>query len=570
MFLQISPGLGSDDNLEKDKNEDGGNYNEAPEANPVSSESINRSSSFLFDSLYDSSLLAGLSPKQILDQSDEEESVAQDVKDKRPLPSTQEQQRSELLANQEAEKQEAIQWGESSFNLSEWGDSLLVGEYFLERQSLLRQTERTEKEQRDCHHQAQQHNTDHVLPEQHLSNLQSEPSKKQPQPDCIASQTECDNDKTKNNQGHMRKIKQFTSCHNDIKPGGRQGWINKESENGEQVEKDSKQGEINVLLSDNVPGSTPHCSPGLQEIFDRWPSISEQSWQNPTTGHTDTQILINAARTVEAPALPQPPIHVGRKREELNLQSAAAERDSHLVHLSRHDTENVTERPSSAGDLIPPTQETPPVTPRVKLTTSSVQSPLTAQPLNQSTPSALGPQKPAAPKCPESRTGTSNRLSKLVSDNKHLTSTFDHHNKCHLGQAPQTLPKPELTSVSRSTSKTKRVLQTDPNLSSPEDCASPSVPWPKLPSDTESPVNEGFSLQLSQDESLCSSNSGTFSIIDVASDRCLFDTFIKEWKTKERYSVALACEKREHREQPQNEIGGKHKRGNHKSDFNLQ
>lgn len=530
LFLQISPGPGSDDNLEEDKNKNGGDDNEAPEANPVSPESINRSSSFLFDSLYDSSLLAGLTPQQILDQSDEEEPVAQDVKDKWPLPSTQEQQRSELLANQEAEKQEAIQWGESSFNLSEWGDSLLVGEYFLERQSSLRHIERTQKEQQDLHHQAQQRNTDHVLPKQHLANLQSEPNKKQPQSDCIA--------------GHVHNIKQLTSCQNYIKPGGRQGWINKETESGEQVEKDSKQGKIHVL-SDNVPGSTPHCSPGLQEIFDRWPSISEQSWQNPTTGHTDSQILINAAHTVKVPALPQPTIPVGRKRGELNVQSAAAESDSHLVHLSRHDTGNVPERPSSAGDLISPTQETPPVTPRVKLTTSSVQSPLTAQPLNQSTPSGLG-WKPAAPKCPESRTGTSNLLPRPVPENEHLTS------------------------VSRSTTETNRMLHTDPKLGSPQACASRSIPWPKLPSDTESPVNEGFSLQLSQDESLCSSNSGTFSIIDVASDRCLFDTFIKEWKTRERYSLALACEKREHRQQPQNEIGGKHKRGNDKIDFNLQ
>lgn len=446
-----------------------------------------------------------------------------------------------------------MQWGESSFNLSEWGDSLLVGEYFLERQSLLRQTERTEKE-RDCH-QAQPHNTDYVRPVQHLSK-QSEPSNKKPQPDCIASEIECDNVKTKNSQGQMHKMKQLTRCHDDTKPGGRQEWINKE----EQAEKDSMQGQMNVLLSDDVPEGTPHCSPGVQEIFDRWPSISEQSWQNPTTGQTDTQTLRNAAQTVEAPALPQPTIHVDRKREELNLQLATAESDSHMIHPSRHDARIVPERPSSAGDLIPPTQETPPVTPRVKLTTSSVQSPLTAQPLNQSTP-ALG-RKPAVQ-------GTINHLPKLVSDNKHPTPTCDHHNKGHLGQAAKTLST-ELTSVTCTTSKTKRMLQAGPNFSSPQACASRSILWPKLPSDTESPVDEGFSLQLSQDELLCSSNSGTFSIIDVGSDRCLFNTFIEEWKTKERFSLALACEKKELRQEPQNEIGGKHKRGNHKSDFNLQ
>lgn len=549
LFSQISPGPG------EDKNEDSGNDNEAPEANPVASESINRSSSFLFDSLYDSSLLAGLSPHQVPDQSDEEESAGQDVQDKRPLSSTQEQRRSELLANQEAEKQEAIEWGESLFNLSEWGDSLLVGEHFLERQSFLRHTERTQKEQ------------NHVLPEQHLSNLQSEPSQIQPQPDCVAAQIECDNARTKNNPGRTHKIKQFITGQNDSKPGARQGRINRDGENREQVEKESKGGKINVLLSDNVPESTRHCSPGLQEIFDCWPSMSDQSWQNPPTCHTDTETLTHkhAANTVKAPDLHQPTIHVGRKRGKIKVQSAAAESDSHLLDPSKHDAENVTERPGSAGDLIPPTQETPPVTPRVKLTTSSVQSPLTAQPLNQSTPSALCPRKPAAPKCPESRTGHGNNPPKAVSDNKQLTSTFDHHHKC---QALRTQPQPELTSVPHPTSETEPVLHTDPDLSPPRDCASPSIPCPKLPSDTESPVDEGFSLQLSQDASLCSSNTGTFSIIDVASDRCLFGTFIKEWKTKERYSLALAYEHREQRQQPQDEIGGKHKRGNHQSDIN--
>uniref|UniRef100_A0A7N6BKD0 DNA polymerase theta n=1 Tax=Anabas testudineus TaxID=64144 RepID=A0A7N6BKD0_ANATE len=422
----ISPGL-ADDNLEEDKNQDGSNDNEAPEANPVASESFNRSSSFLFDSLYDSSLLAGLSPEQLADQ---EEPVGQDIKDKWPLPSTQDQRCSEFLANREAERQE--------------------------RQSLLRHTGRTQKEQEDCDRQAQQCNTDY--------------------------------EQFKNNQGHMHKFKQFTSCQNNIKPGERQRRINKDGENEEQMEKEREQGKTNVLLLDNVPVGTPHCSPGLQEIFDRWPSMSEQTCQNPTTGHADTQRLINAANTLKASDLPQPTIHEDRKREELNAQSAAAENDSPLVHLSRHDAGNATERPGSAGDLIPPTQETPP-----------------------------------APKT------------------KRLT-------------------EPEVTSVPCSTSETKGVLQTGPNLSSPQNCASLSIPCPKLPSDTDSAVDEGFSLQLSQDKSLCSSNSGTFTIIDVASDRCLFDTFIEEWKTKERYSLVLACEKREHRLQPLNEIGGKHKR----------
>ncbi|AWP05663.1 putative DNA polymerase theta isoform 3 [Scophthalmus maximus] len=448
---QISPCPARDDNME-DKNEVGDD-DEAPDANQVTSESLNRSSSFLFDSLYDSALLAGLSPQQILQQSDdeeEEESVGHEVKNESPLPSTQDRRRSELLANQQAEKQEAIQWGESSFNLSEWGDSMFVGEHFMERQSLLRYTERTEKGQEGLHHQAEP-NAEHVPPEEPRADSPSEP--------------------------------------------------------------------------DNAPQSNLHCSPGLQEIFDRWPSMSDQSWPNPTTGHTVTQTHTAAANTADATDLPQPAIQVGREFGKLKVQSAApAESNSQSAGPSSHNTKNITERPGSAGDLIPPTQETPPVTPRVKLTTSSVQSPLTTQPHHQSTPSALPLRKRTAPTC-------------------------------------YTMPESELRSVPHPSSKTKPLPHSDQNHSCPPHCASPSTTRPKPPSDTESPViDEGFSLQLSQDASLFPSNSGTFSIIDVASDRGLFDTFVEEWKTKDRYSLALACEKREHREQPEGEIGGKHKR----------
>ncbi|TMS23633.1 DNA polymerase theta [Larimichthys crocea] len=340
---QISP-----DNAAEDKDE-GGDEDAA-------SESVNRSSSFLFDSLYDSSLLAGLSSHQLLDKSDEEECVARETGDELRLPSTQERRHSELLANQEAERQEAIQWGESSFNLSEWGDSLLVGEHFLERQSLLKHTERTPKEQEGGRHTAQQPNADHVRPDE-LSESQPKPNQMQPQP---ATSTE--------------------------------------NEYGEN-------------------------------------------------------------------------------------------KTSRLSPLSR----STSRLPRRSGD---------------------------------------GNQQTA--KSSKSRPGCS-----------------DHPSEADAQQLVQKqLPAP------RSSSKTK--LQT---LSPPRVSAPPSTFRPKPPSDGESPVtDEGFTLQLSQDASLSSSNSGTFSIIDVASDRRLFDTFVNEWKTKERYSLALACEKREHREQPEGETGGKHRR----------
>ncbi|XP_034713616.1 DNA polymerase theta isoform X2 [Etheostoma cragini] len=544
---QISPGLGND-NVIEDKDESGDE-----DTNGAASESVNRSSSFLFDSLYDSSLLAGLSPHQVLDQSDEQEPVDQEIRD--PLPSTQERRRSELLANQEAEKQEAVQWGESSFNLSEWGDSLLVGEHFLERQSLLKHTEKTQE--------ARKPNADRVVPEEQLSEPQPKPSQIQPQPTTTTTNpNEHDRDKASNNQGHTHTMKQHSNGH-DNKPVGRQEAMNEEGENGKQLETKVKKEEINSLKSDNAvfkhhqvqnaPESSFYCSPGLQEIFDRWPSMSDQPWQNTTTSQTATHLLINDANTAEVQDLPQPSLQLDRKVGKTNVQTVAAKSDSREEQPSRPDSGNIMERPGSAGDLIPPTQETPPVTPRVKLTTSSVQSPLIAKPLNQSTPSALLPRKPAITKCPKSRSGNRNHILEAVADTEQPTSTSDRSHQQQLVQKPKTVP--------HLSSKTKPLLHTDQNLSTPPDRASPSAPGPRLPSDAESPVtDEGFILQLSQDAPLCSSNSGAFSIIDVASDRRLFNTFINEWKTKERFSVALACEKREHKPQPDEEIGGKHKR----------
>uniref|UniRef100_A0A087YNZ5 DNA polymerase theta n=1 Tax=Poecilia formosa TaxID=48698 RepID=A0A087YNZ5_POEFO len=356
--------------------------NRLPNNNEAAAESPNRSSSFLFDSMYDSLLLDALQPNQLPEPAGEEEPPSP-----RPAPSAQQRRRSELLANQEAEEQEAVQWGESFFNLSEWGDSLLVGEHFLERQSLLRHTERTEEENQEL----QRPNED----------------------------VEKKTNKEKQNNGENLVVKH--------------------------------------PLVQNSLESAFCCSPELQEIFDRWPSMSDQPGAAGST-------------TADASELPHPATHQDRKRKKSQHPDAAQ-------------TVQVAERPGSAGDLIPPTQATPPVTPRVKLTTSSVHSPVVAQPLKQSTPS--------------------------------------NH----------------------------------------QSVASPPSPQPKPPSETESSVSPaGFSLQLSQEASICCSNSGNFSIIDVASDRGLFDTFVKEWKTKERFSLALACEKRERGQHPEDEMGGKHKR----------
>ncbi|XP_041066560.1 DNA polymerase theta [Carcharodon carcharias] len=74
-------------------------------------------------------------------------------------------------------------------------------------------------------------------------------------------------------------------------------------------------------------------------------------------------------------------------------------------------------------------------------------------------------------------------------------------------------------------------------------------------------IGEGFSLQLSQDKLAFSASCSaeTLTIIDVASSRVLFQTFITEWKTKQRFALAAACEKRARVLSPSSEIGGRFK-----------
>ncbi|KAM8880408.1 DNA polymerase theta isoform 2-T2 [Spinachia spinachia] len=445
-------------------------------------EGINRSSSFLFDSVYGSST-PRLSPPLISGQSDEEEEpVGQEVRG--TPPSTQERRRSKLLANQEAERQEAVQWGESSFNLSEWGDSLLVGEHFLERQSLLRRSGGTRE--------AQRLNGQDILTPEQLSESHPKASQIQMQPQTRTTSPNEHEDDTASKAHQPRR-------------GGSEEMTTEDDGNRKQLE------EINTLPSVNagqVQNSTEShfpCSHGLQEIFDRWPSMSDQPLANTPEGSGACE---DAAPTAHVPNGAASLMQGVRDRAKWGAQAAAPGSDS---PEEQPDPKNAAERPGSAGDLIPPTQEMPPVTPRVKLTTSSVRSPLVAQPIDRST---LRPRRPAITKRPGSLTGPGNPAGG------------------HPGHSPTRGPP------------------------------SPFSPEHKPPSNAQSPeAVRAFPLHPSRDASLASSCSGSFSIVDVASDRRLFDTFINEWKTKERYSLALACEKREHRRKPEEQIRGKPERG---------
>ncbi|XP_066455360.1 DNA polymerase theta [Eleutherodactylus coqui] len=74
-------------------------------------------------------------------------------------------------------------------------------------------------------------------------------------------------------------------------------------------------------------------------------------------------------------------------------------------------------------------------------------------------------------------------------------------------------------------------------------------------------VAKDFSLQLSQDSSLPlpQTSSQGFSIIDVASDRTLLQTFLKEWKNQKTFSLSLACERRNRASSSRSGIGGRFK-----------
>uniref|UniRef100_A0A8C4TR75 DNA polymerase theta n=1 Tax=Falco tinnunculus TaxID=100819 RepID=A0A8C4TR75_FALTI len=79
----------------------------------------------------------------------------------------------------------------------------------------------------------------------------------------------------------------------------------------------------------------------------------------------------------------------------------------------------------------------------------------------------------------------------------------------------------------------------------------------------DSTVDEGFSLQLSQDVfPLVPLSAESFTIIDVASDKALFQTFVAEWKEKNRFSISVACERTKSLLSPKSTIGGKFKKAN--------
>ncbi|XP_068926104.1 DNA polymerase theta [Petaurus breviceps papuanus] len=134
----------------------------------------------------------------------------------------------------------------------------------------------------------------------------------------------------------------------------------------------------------------------------------------------------------------------------------------------------------------------------------------------------------------------------------------DHHLECHefFPPSPTSIPSTEhgpsqVLGTSEKLGKTKMALHRDESypLSSIADIEDQNLK-PQNGNNhmkNHSPSKDtDFSLKFSQDMSqltLVPCSTEILTIIDVASDQTLFQTFIKEWQCKKRFSISLACEK---------------------------
>uniref|UniRef100_A0A673KC66 DNA polymerase theta n=1 Tax=Sinocyclocheilus rhinocerous TaxID=307959 RepID=A0A673KC66_9TELE len=346
----------------------------------VTDNSFNRSSSFLFDSLYDNSILDAMEEAAMDRDNKEEQLVEAHANSNGSSPELIPERRDAVST----EDQEAIQWGESSFNLSEWGDSLLIGEQYLDKMNNAVKTgdgPRLGVEKPSY--------TDDIVSELHVS--------------------------------------QSNEPHSSVSAERRQ-----------------------------LNSSSFHISPGMQDIFDKWSDQFSTLSEIPGQSNS-TVVELNAAAAVVEKAV-SPVTNYGIDHGG----SRNSQTEDFVV---------VQAKPVIHNDLVPPTPVSEPVTPRVKMTTSAIQSPLNV---------------------------------------------------------------------------TKHRSELDPNSKSSSQKDYQSCLRTNSASELNmSLADEGF-MRLSQCQSLPASNScspETFSIIDVASDKRLFHTFIKEWKAKDRFSLALACEK---------------------------
>nr|XP_046173073.1 uncharacterized protein LOC124006929 [Oncorhynchus gorbuscha] len=625
--------------------------------------SLNGSSSFLFDSLYDSSLLAGFSHDSHQSEEEKEGTVVMETS----LLSNQQRQRSGLIANQEAEEQEAVQWGESSFNLSEWGDSLLVGEHFLERRSLLRHTEGLQHEQdygQTDRPQPDHGETEQQGPQPNHSNGQTDDHGrgKYTHDQCLTERPQHNHSgllyESKDNHNQTDRLTQNTGGE-EVEPSWSERRGEKRREGMRNVvgeERGEKGGDGGVEKERDVRGvavcesrllkrpasrrdggrereeerekrreTEPSllCSPGLQDIFDRWPSMSDQPSQHPLlppahtlihtavdnqdsedsltgltdltalvraeedretedslTGLTDLTALVSAeedretkdsltgltalVRTEEDRETGETSVRWGEMRQALREKEGERRGETGENNVRWGETggqlgESEEGRSGGAhGDLIPPTQET------VKLTISSVQSPHIMRTINQSpyTTRTIH-HSPLTTRPHNQPTHISHPLNQSTPTPRPIHQSA---HSSHLPDQPAVSVGPQFLKPDHKTDpKPPPKIDTKP----PPKTDTKPPPQPKTLQDSppvlsppSSLTDEGFTLQLSQDASLSpSSPSGGLAIIDVASDRTLFYTFIEEWRRKERYSLVPVCQTKE--QGGDRGIGGRQMRGNY-------
>ncbi|XP_058886953.1 DNA polymerase theta-like isoform X1 [Acipenser ruthenus] len=253
-------------------------------------------------------------------------------------------------------------------------------------------------------------------------------------------------------------------------------------------------------------------SPGMQELLDKWPSPSGKN-------ASKNELLINGRvdclsieTTIESigietigqnvQGIPETPNKVPTNIKSLVVGDNPVTTTNHGPNniISPGLNQGSDSRPDSHNELVPPTPPTEPVTPRIKMCVSS-----------------------------------SVKLDKCRGkDFFNEESSFQvKRQKLAVDHRKNTMSCIEIAPLSEMDHKTD-----------------------------DSVIDESFSLQLSQDVSpsaAVSCSLETLTIIDVASDQTLFQTFIKEWKAKTRFSIAVACEKRERVLSPKSAIGGKFK-----------
>ncbi|MGH0187478.1 UNVERIFIED_CONTAM: hypothetical protein FKN15_025297 [Acipenser sinensis] len=257
--------------------------------------------------------------------------------------------------------------------------------------------------------------------------------------------------------------------------------------------------------------TTFDLSPGMQELLDKWPSPSGKNASRNELLINGRVDRLSVETTIESigietigqnvQGIPETPNKV-----PTNIKSLVV--GDNPVTTTNHGPNNISpglnqgsdSRPDSHNELVPPTPPTEPVTPRIKMCVSS-----------------------------------SVKLDKYRGkDFLNKESSFQvKRQKLAVDHRKNTMSCIEIAPLSEMDHKTD-----------------------------DSVIDESFSLQLSQDVSpsaAVSCSLETLTIIDVASDQTLFQTFIKEWKAKTRFSIAVACEKRERVLSPKSAIGGKFK-----------